>query len=219
MSDVLGPWGQVSWIGVAWGPSSTADTFRLWRWTRSEADPGHTPALADPPGTTEPGLALLRGRTPVMALGRNPTRHDDEYRQWVLVADGGRWVHRWTLVDGAHDAVLVTVEGATCARWQRATRGTVRDMDRFVVGSAVYRPRRLTPPGRWPRTLPLTGLTVADESGDILAIGGEYPLTRDTSTSHPVAAREGTAPDSALWALTLAVLASVWDAQAAAVVG
>lgn len=54
-------WGDVRWVGPALSRTTTADTFRVWRWTDDEVAQRHIDDLRDPPGTTEAGLALTHG--------------------------------------------------------------------------------------------------------------------------------------------------------------
>lgn len=212
------PWGDVRWVGPALSRTTTADTFRVWRWTDDEVAQRRIDDLRDPPGTHQAGLALTHRNVPLLALARNPSRDADQYGQWVMILEADRWVPKWKLHDDAHGATLLA-DGVTTARWDRRTRGRVRDKDRFVVGDAVYRPAQLQPPGRWGWTLPLTGLSVADEEGALVQIGGRQQLTRSVNSPLPVEVRQEASPGIDLWALTLAVLASVWDAQAAVGVG
>ncbi len=212
------PWGDVRWIGPALSRTTTADTFRVWRWTDDEVAQRHIDDLRDPPGTTEAGLALTQGDVPLLALARNPARDADHYMQRVMVWDADRWVPTWELREDARGATLLAGD-APVARWDRRTRGRVRDTDRFVVGTAAYQPAQLQPAGRWGWTLPLTGLSVADEEGTLIQIGGRQSLTRNVDSPLPVDVRRDGTPGMDLLALTLAVLASVWDTQAAATAG
>lgn len=79
------PWGDLRWVGPTLSRTTTADTFRVWRWTDDEVAQRHIDDLRDPPGTTEAGLALTQGNVPLLALARNPARYADHYTQRVMV--------------------------------------------------------------------------------------------------------------------------------------
>lgn len=199
-------WGVLRWVGPPLSRTVTTDGFRLWRWT--EDDLATTPDLAAPAGTSDPGFAVLHMGSVTVAAGRNP----GPLGRWLLDAAGPAWFLR------DDTGLLQTPEGTPVGAWHRRTRGRVRDGDTFTVASAVYRPTAGHPEGRWRWTRPLTGLAVSDETGIVIDIGGKEPLTRAVADLM-VRVRSDVAVPPALWAMTLGVLLSVWDAQAGALAG
>lgn len=134
----------LSWIGPPPGRSRTLAGFRVWRWTDADlalAGDALSPALADPPGAEEPGLALSdAGGRPRWALARHP-RGDGRGTpsQALLAFAGGRWSLAGAVAGDGDELAVRTSAGDTLMTWRRPGRIRSLPFDRKDVVDAGAR--------------------------------------------------------------------------------